>query len=252
MQLRYGSLSWQVGTAGIFPAFRALRDARGRPYAHLLLVRIEGTLQYDGSAALTIAELTMRAVLLAGGRDTNLVLVDDNNQPTACNFLAAGSVEGIIMTSLVFPNPNQGAGEYVTKREFVAEFEAEYVGPGTGVGTLLMFSEAVSATGDGGPRVKWQEAINGPPPVAIVINPRTVCRGAQAGEAVGWLRYPQVPSPIYGYPYLQNPDSAVDYLGPSGIGLTDWRVRWKYLFEGDKPFTDKPPTFWPGVTAGRL
>jgi len=202
-------------------------------------------------ASLTAKEMALRSALSVPLQDFR-VLLDDGSQ-SSIRLLNAGSLRGVHVTSV---NAPVGTGpQFDSFRTVTFTARASY--PILGVGgqqiDLLSFTETLSFQGNGGPRTRMREVIDGPPVKQIVV-PQTVCRATQSGSAVGFLGYPQLGGPggaaVVLFPGdLINPDQAVSYVtpekqtGPGGAVYLRFGVNWSYQYERTTPFGALPTLF---------
>lgn len=240
MQLVYGTVQFQPSSMEVTSSTEARMNAAGIPVSHVSTVNCQGVIFGDGSQNLTLLSRAVDIGLAQAG--ASLVLYDDQGIPTETTMPAAGSVGGVIPLRWEFPSG--GAGEYVTGRIFRATFQAEYplsLQPGT----LLDFRETVQIFGNTGPRINYQEAVNGPQ-IAVQSTPFTLCRAVQSGTALGYLDYPRVPPPLWPT-WLQNesPGGTLSSPRPRGRLLTEWPVTWSYQFLAPVKLSGTP-TVWRG------
>lgn len=253
-QFTYGNYSGPAGQVSVIPSELGRRDAMGRVYEIPVIIDVDGDIlltntALSGAAAandLSASEDRLRDAFGSGPRnDLNLYNIAGGR--TALYYPWRNSIIGVPCTALSFPNPQDGAGEYVTKRRFKARFEA--VVPGnTPPGTCISFFEQLRKTGNNRTRRDWQESVNAGPTLHEIY-PSTVATYIQEGTAIGYLGYPFIPPPLFPELYQQNEIEDVIYKTPTGTGLTDFSVSWRYIFRSDVPLIGLP-NIWPGQIPG--
>lgn len=233
MQLRFGSLRFQDAGLVVSTAVELTRTPQGLPKSHVVHLTCEGTVLGTGPTQLSAISAIYDASLAV--TDGDLVLYDDAGRPTASKLLVAGSLHGVLCEEWGYPAYPGGAGDYVTGRLFRAAFSAEY--PLGTAGAVLEIQETFRAVGNGGPKVLWQEAVDGPL-YPVVVAQRTACHTYQEGSAVGYFARPVPPQPVWPQ-YLVNAETAVQFQRPRRLGLvpTEYPASWSFHYISPFPLT---------------
>jgi hypothetical protein len=202
---------------------------------------LKGFLQAPDVPSISAA---IAAIEQAYGDDFQTVgLYNDDGSPTAHIMQGANALGGVRVISLSYPQ-GQGA-EYSTFRSYQLVIEGTY--QVIAADFLLYFSESLSFMG-GGPRFVFRQPINGVPQRQQVAQ-ATPYFARQAGKAVGLLRYPIPPPPIW--PFDEHTDKRhVSEKSPTRIGgvgspvYIEHEVDWDFSFESANPLI-AVPTYWP-------
>ncbi len=235
MQLRYGSLSFDVDSCETTLNIDTLTNQRGVPYCQVHQMNVSGYLAGADTATVSALCDTLEAALANPYRD--LVLYSDAGPATHMAMYNVGSTTGVIITGPRYP-VGKGA-ELVTMRKFEFTARAEYP-IGTGQNVLQMFRETVTVIGDGGPRFIMKPALIGPPQKQITQE-QTVVRASQSGQAIGYLDYPTPPPPLW--PQSEHREQRqITRSGGIFRGKVwqDFGVQWVYQFEGVGALSGKP------------
>lgn len=229
MQLYYGSTPFPVDGVEVTTSTRALLTNGDVPYAYETILNGRLQLIADGSQALSALQLQAERTFGQVGRD--FILLDDNNQLTSVRLLSApAQLPGVVVTGFQFPEGK--LGNLVTGRDCAFSARATYP-TATAVGAILQYSEKIDIIGNGGPRIAYQEATNGPV-VPVRLTPQTVTTVVQTGQAIGYLVYPTPALPVLPLQYLMNPETAISRTAPKGNG-TEYGVSWRYIFRFPGP-----------------
>lgn len=211
----------------------------------------ESTIQSELSAL----DLAARSALSVPFQDFGLY--HDNDTLSSCRIInTANMLQG---TRVVSVNAPSGRGaEYASYRTLQFTVRAAYllspaalIGPGgvpapPGTGTngevLRSWNESLTFIGNGGPRVILQDVIDGSP-VEQVVTPATKVRVVQSGTAVGFIRPPLFPAPIFGTPVSESVQQVIQSPVRTSQGYMQYPISWSYEFESPVPLTGMP-TFW--------
>lgn len=208
---------------------RGYRDStRARWGIKGLLIRQEAETQ----AELLDKIAALKSTFSVNGGDLYLNLNDGTETPH--QILTGDTIGGVRVLGLRFPNEKDILSVF---RTYEIDLEADLIDH---EGEIVSFHESVRFFG-GGPRVVWAEAQTGLPQKQMAAQ-RTVFRCIQAGSAVGFTTYPDLPGPING--------SALDrevtpYFGRPQEMRGEFRyypVSWIYSMSSDTPLGGVPTT----------
>lgn len=231
VQLLYGSGKFPVNGVECTTATAAVLTEGGRPYKYR--TRLSGRGQLLGSSVQELSRLQLEAELVFGQVGGNFVLLDDNGAATSIRLLSTGAeFPGVVVNQFAFPESR--GGELVTGRTFTFDAEATYMSTGA-AGAIINYQESVEINGNGGPKVDWQNAFNGPL-VPVRTFPTTITVVVQSGMATGYLIYPTPPRAVLPTAYLQNPLAAVKRQAPRPNG-TEYSISWRYVFHFPGPLS---------------
>ncbi len=239
MQLRWGSsYSFPINGCDLASRARVVLSESGRPVRYVARVSVGGWLEADGQAALSVAETALRNALAVPYQD--LKFLSDDGAVMAVSLLNANSLSGV----RVVDGPNfdgRDGAEYATLRQFGFEVEAEYLIT-SAANAVLSFSESLSITGTGGPVRRLRVPVNATALVRQQISPRSIIRATQSGQAVGHLKYPTAPRPLWAAPILLEDQVQVQKGNPKriGQGFVEYPLAWSYAFESDTPLVGVP------------
>jgi len=224
VKLFYGSSSFPASAVECTTRTVArLTDGRV-PYAYTTEIEGRGQFIADGPQSLSALQLQAEVAFSQFGLD--FLMLDDSGAATSIRLLSKGAeFPGVVVEGFEFPESR--LGDMATGREF--RFRATATYPTLrAFGAILRYQEKVGVRGNGGPRINWQEAVNGPP-MPVQLSPVTLTTVIQTGSAVGYIAYPTPPPPILSTAYLVNPDQAVERLSPRPNG-TEYGIAWNYVF----------------------
>lgn len=228
MQLRYGTYSFDAGACKLATSSETVWNEGGQPISQKRRIDVDGFLTASGQSAISTAMSALATALATPYQDLNFYQDDGSLSATALNN--AASISGVhIVRGPDFPDWK--GNEFSQFRRFTFSAEAEY--PLTNTKNLLVsFRERLTFSG-GGPIYAYKLAINGPPQRQLIY-PFSVFRATQEGEAVGYLRYPTPPPPIWPATLKQSPDESL--ISPRRAGklppsYQHFGVTWRYEFE---------------------
>ncbi|AWM38129.1 hypothetical protein GobsT_37780 [Gemmata obscuriglobus] len=238
MRAAWGNYLFPVNGCEVTSRTRLITSDTGRPIRYVTRVSVAGWLEADGQAALAVAEASLRAALLTNYLDFRFLT--DAGAVTPLSLLNSQSISGV----RVVDGPNftgTDGAEYATVRRFEFEVEAEFL-IANAANAVLAYQETVSITGDGGPRYVLRVPINARVLVRQKVSERTPVRAVQTGRAVGHVKYPPVPPPLWPRPIYQGDQGNVVRDSPRrlGLGLVEFGVSWSYPFESDGPLVGVP------------
>ncbi len=169
---------------------------------------------------------------------------DDNGALTATALNNATSITGVRIVA--GPNfPDWKGNEFNQFRRFTFSAEAEY--PATNSANLLIsFKERLTFSG-GGPEYVWKKALFGLPQKQRTCA-FSVFKAMQEGEAVGYLKYPTAPRPLWPSALIHSPDQTLaSPMRKGGIvpHYDTYPTTWRYEFQAATQFTGLP-NLWLG------
>lgn len=210
-----------------------IRSDRGHRAVETVTMQVEGLIHADTPSQLA-AEIADFETTLASDPEGDVGLYFDTGSPA--QVLSAGDALGGIAV-LGWSWLDDPPGQFVTYRKYSVSFQASYLNTNE---ELLLFRESLRV-GGGGPRVVFLEAITGLPQKQITAQ-KTTYRATQSGEAIGSTRYPSVPSPLFPAAMIEEPD--VEEEGADNVrgSFTNFRIRWTYRYESDRPLIGHPHT----------
>ncbi len=239
MQARWGNYFFPTNGAEV-TSQTSVAEATdwGMPLRYQVAYTVVVWLTGDTQAELSQLELGLRAALLR--RNQDFALFTDAGAASSAAFYAKDSATGTKCVSI--STPEAQGGEFVNRRTVQFVVVAEYH-VADSENAIVSWVETVQIVGNGGPRKAWRYPINAPG-IRQVISPTSPVRATQSGQAVGYLRRPVRPPPLWP-DYLMNESDtkgtgAPRYMGPTGPPV-DYPVTWSYTFErGDGPLTGVP------------
>lgn len=184
MQLTYGNYTHADNEVTLSISYRPVYE-RGVKVKVTVTWTIDGKLQADDAAGLSLAIAALEAGYAANGQNLSL-------GGTAHSLLSSECIGGTRVTELSYPT-GDGA-EYVTFRSYRITVEGDLAVTNTTT-VITEFTESISLSG-GGPKWVMLTPANGPPQ-------RQQTRGQmpyvarQSGSAIGFGQYPAVPDPIW-------------------------------------------------------
>ena len=190
---------------------------------------IEGEVQGSSAAAIVSAFQALEQAYAQDGRD--LVLYFNDGSTVAHALYAANALNGVQIIQP--PHYPRGDGtELHNCRSYRIVAEAEYL-PENTQRDLLMFDESVSVEG-GGPELAVVPLLRGKPQIQVVYEDTEVI-AVQEGSAVGRLRYPIRPQPLW--PALEwrrrrrvrRYSPRLRSVSPKLV-WTEYRIEWSYTF----------------------
>lgn len=237
MILKYGNYSFDAGAVLVRSSMEKRINKGGQPVSEIRRLECEGYLSADGQAALTAAQNSLEAALAVNDQDLTLYL-DDAATPSATYLDSSESISGVKIVK--GPDFRNDAGaEYATFRKFSFTAEGEFPFDGT-QNYLLEFEETLHFEG-GGPIFRHRLALNGLPQKQLVY-PASIYKATQSGRAVGYLKRPGVPPPIWPKDWINAPGT-FDERSPERRGTGGYEhfaVTWRYEFESAKKLVGIP------------
>jgi hypothetical protein len=238
MWVRYGNYTFNENGCALRSSTRIITAPEtGRPLRYLTRCSIEGWLEGDSQAELSLEEAALRLALLRPYQD--LRLLTDSGATTSVSLINAQSISGVRV--LAFDFPGDTGAEFATLRRFTAEVEAEFLIPGT-ENVVLSFTEQLSFTGNGGPDVVLRVPINTPDIVEQEVSPATAFYAVQSGQAVGHTRRPEPNPPKFPAAKQIGKQQQISEFGPKrvGQGFVEFGVSWTYYFQSASPLVEHP------------
>jgi len=190
---------------------------------------IDGEVQGSTAAAIVAAFQALEAAFSVDGRD--LILYFNDGTTVAHGLYSAAAINGVQITQP--PHYPRGDGtELHNCRSYRIVVEAEFL-PDNTLRDVLSFDEAVSVEG-GGPELAVVPLLRGVPQIQIVYE-QTEVIAIQEGSAVGRLRYPTRPQPLWpGLEWrrrrrVRRYSPRLRSVSPKLI-WTEYRIEWSYTF----------------------
>jgi len=224
---------------------RAKLDAGGVPYAYMPEYRLRGQMVIDdqGTAAANQTAMTVAMTALRNAFSVNfgdLILYDDNDQPTVHRMLTRETLGGVKVMSRP-EAPTSYGGEYGAFHTFEVVLASEVAANASNPNAVINWTESVDYVGTGGPRKVWTEFIDGDPQLDQVAQ-RTTIKAVQRGAARTLGAYPR-PVPIYPID-VEHEDQRIwspgspEYLGNGAYAY--YPATWAYFFEFANPQFGNP------------
>jgi hypothetical protein len=236
---KFGTYAFANNSIELRVSHRPVLNDGGQPVEMMKRVDVMGYLDGEGAAAISQAASALVTALSIPYQD--FLLYQDDNTPSDTSLYNAGSLTGVVVKDIDFPDGR--AGEYVTYRKFRFAVEASYPFNNT-QSALRSFHERITRSG-GGYRDVWRPSLNGTPQRQRVYR-ATVYTTIQEGQAVGFLATPLRPPPKWPqYLVEANPQTSEDSPERRGNLYTDFAISWRYEFQSDVPLLGAP-TFWRG------
>jgi hypothetical protein len=230
MYAKYGSFIHGANTVDILlHSTGASYSDRGEPM--ILTVSLELEVLIIGvGATTTLLQDSIRTQMNAL---TNAYSVDgldfafyhDDGTLSAHYLTSSGSLTGVRVMKR--PSWKSEQGGYATGRTATIQLEAQYKGDAD----ILAWQETLQFVGTGGPMRKWIHVLTGAPQRQIIYQ-RTTQKIIQSGSAIGFLKRPPRPPPLF--PGFEHEDQ--QRLNPgspkwNGQAFTHWPQAWEYTFE---------------------
>lgn len=236
MQLRYGSLWFDIAGAGVSVTSRTEENAAGIPFEREVTGAVEGW--WTGSTnELIVKSRIMEASLAIPYQD--LVLLTDAGV-VAFQLPNAGSISGVRVLDGPHYLDGRGSAEFATYRTFRFVATASYpliAGP-----VVMDFREELGTSG-GGPVYDFMQPVNDYDPVPVRVFARTPYRAFQRGYAVTRsltpLAFPTPPPPLFPGALLMAPTFN---QSSERAGGSRWHLRseWAYEFGSNSPLLGVP------------
>ena len=238
MEVKYGTYAFGANACEVKSSAQTTINDGGQPVSVRRRIDVDGYLNGDGQAAIAQAAAALVTALDKPFQD--LILYRDDGTASDTKLLNSGSLTGVVIRDVQFPD-SRGA-EYATFRHFRFSAEADY--PLTNTLNLLMsFSETLSFSG-GGPIYRHRLAINTRPQKQLVY-PFSVFKVTQQGQAVGYRKRPLAPGPIWPAALMEAPDTSMDSPHRRGKLYSDFAISWRYNFESATRLVGVP-NVWKG------
>lgn len=203
---------------------------------------MDATLDGEGQNALSLAEDACRIAMAQNYQD--LILLQDTGSASGTRLINRDSLSGVRIVNGPDFYESSG-GEYVNQRKVRFTAEAQYVYPGS-ESAILSWQESISIQGNGGPEIIWRFPINEFDPIPQKVSRRTLITTTQSGSAVGHLRRPDYPPPMFGlYPnggHLVSQSVTNNNRTPKalGQGWIEWPIQWSYQWRSIRPLAGEP------------
>jgi hypothetical protein len=234
MYIQYGNYQHESGEVEVSVEQQLLETEQGRPYAHNVRWLLQGTLLADNSAEMDRKVLALVEAYKKHGQDISLRFT--TGKETHLALYNRHTITGVkVVQPPSFPGMRHAA--YVTYLPYTIVLEAEV--PLAGASTVLLsFTESVSRSGGGAQKVVLEPLET--PPVFQLGRRFSAYRAVQSGTAVGYLRYPFAPSPLWPQWLLKRPDSEQRSPRQRGNGKTEFPISWRYEFASPVPLFGRP------------
>jgi hypothetical protein len=178
--------------------------------------------------------------------DQDFALFTDSGKISSAAILVKDTASGTRVVNV--STPEAQGGEFVNRRTMDFTVVGEYHVRGA-ENALLSWTETLIIVGNGKARRVWRFPINAPA-IRQTIAPNSLVRAVQQGSAVGYLKRPKKPKPLFPN-YLVNEAvqeviTAPRYMN-ADFDTIGHAVQWSYTFErGDGPLVGLP-TLPPGI-----
>lgn len=244
MRAYWGDTPMPVNGAEVTSQMTVVESTQwGRPLRYQVAYSVTVVLDGSGQADLSAKELAFRAALMRP--DQNFVLKTDAGKNSSAAILVRDTANGTRVVQISAPQA-QGA-EFVTRRTITFTVVGEYH-VRDAQNAVVSWRETLTIQGTGGPRRVWRFPINAPA-IRQTVTPFSLVVATQQGEAVGYLKRPPKPLPLFPA-YLVHDAVGLTLAAPTYIGgstYVDFPVGWSYRFErGDGPLIGAP-SLPPGV-----
>lgn len=233
LYLSYGSYNHPEGEVTV--------RFRQRPLLSDVGLRIGDTHTWDISGVLqgsSVGDLTTKinALVAAYSRNgENIGLFETGGIPTAHYLNSNASQSGVkIISGPDFPDSS--GGEYANKRSYEISVEADFVT--SGVSNIVSWSETLSFSG-GGPLEVYVTVLRGPPQKQRLAQ-TTPYRVIQQGNAVGLLRAPSIPKPLFPGAQMRLPEITETTPEFKDGKVQNFAISWSYEFQSPTPLIGHP------------
>lgn len=217
------------------------RSDAGIPYAYAGTVRVSGYLEGSGQADLTTKQLALEAALKTPG---DLTLLQDSGAPSATRLTNTNAISGVMVID--GPDfPGDTGGEYGNYRKFEFTVWGEFPIAGVNTHVVLSFNETLVRMGGGPFRVSKRSPNANAPQIQTVFREGQVeYKLTQSGQAVGYLRYPAFPPPLF--PGNLEDSPVLRHMSPhrNGQGYEKWGIAWEYKFIANGDVLQAFPNIW--------
>lgn len=234
MILKYGSYQHSDGECILRISRQAVRAASGIPVATVIRWDVEGNLLPTAGSSDPVSELTTKITALENAykyTGVDAYLLTSSGAATAHSLRNSEAIGGVQVVSPPFFPVGEGA-DYATYRRYALSLEAEIPIGGADNGAILQWQETIQVTG-GLPQYAFTRPIFGIPQRQIVRK-QTTYRAIQTGMAIGYVRRPVAPVPLWGAALV---NQTVGTMAPQsrGNGSVEFGVQWSYEFESATP-----------------
>ncbi len=233
MILKYGSYAHDSGEVTIIVSKEKMYAETGQQTGYTERWTIRGVLHADTIDQLTTALAALELAYSVNGRDL-VFYKDDGVTPTVHGLTSRNTSSGVRITKFSYPI-GEGA-EYVTSRTYEIEAEASII---TANAEFDSWTETINLRG-GGPRFVYLQTLTGQPQKQQVAQ-STPYFATQSGTAVGLLRYPRYPAPMF--PEHEHTDQrSQTQVSPEVQPNTPskFQIEWSYEFESASPLFGRP------------
>jgi hypothetical protein len=224
--LSYGSFSSADAECTVSIRRKAEFDARGQRWLVRHTWQVSGFLQATGTA-LAEAIAALEAAYSVDGNDLTL---------GPHSLISSQCLGGTRVIEPPYYPEGRGA-ELSTYRSYGITVEGMVL---TGDGELKEWTETLSLSGDGSPRVIFLPVLNGPP-VKQVVQQQTTYRGVQSGRAIGLSTWPTPPPPLFP-DAIHGDQTRIDRTDPEWLAgdKVNYAISWNYVFESADPLGTNP------------
>lgn len=239
MQLYHGTYAFPIGAASISTNVLPEWGAVGQILRTIHTWDIETTLQVstteqsvaDAQTEMAARIAEFKAAITLPYRD--LVLYQDNGQPSAMVLRNSGSLTGVRLTR--YSEPTTEGAENDLYRTIRVSFEASYPFLGGVANPIVSYQETLEFSG-GLPLYEVYPSINGNNQEQLIY-PREPYACVQSGTAVGYLDYPPFPLPLFQHGRIRRAKTGGEQ---QGLIVTNWGIRWNYEFKSVTPLNGVP------------
>lgn len=233
MILKYGDYAHAAGEVTITVSKDKEYAETGQQTGYKETWTIKGILHAATVSAVTAALTALETAYSVNGRDL-LFYEADGVTPTNHGMISNGSATGVRIAKFSYPI-GDGA-EYSTYRTYEIEAEAHYL---TANAEFDTWTQTINIRG-GGPRFIYLQTMTGQPQKQQVAQ-STPYMATQSGTAVGLLRYPSFPAPMF--PAHEHVDQRSQTKVSPEIQPntpTHYQIEWSYEFESASPLFGQP------------
>lgn len=234
MQIVYGNYRHPIGECAVSIS-RVMRESdNGRPYEYDETWTLDGEML--GSSPAEVAGRVARLNDAYGKQRRVPMRMYSVGGIVLHELPDSGSTTGVRV--LAPPHYPDGVGsEGVTGRKFSVTVGATYPLPGT-ERFVKSWNETLRFSG-GGIRRDLVETVN-TLPIAFITHLATIYRATQSGQAVGYLRYPDAPPPIWPNAVVGEQVRVLSGARETAGQLTDFPISWSYSFASPTPLVGFP------------
>ncbi len=234
-----GSYDFKVGATEVTIDRQAVRNSAQQILAMKETWTCTALLLGTSSSYLS-SKLAALQNAVVDGKDFGLYISDaaGGNKSKSTNWIRNSDALGGTRVVVSPSYPDGTLTEYANKR--TVRFVIEAILPLDDADTMLVsFTETVRRTG-GGPAIGHIPTLIGKP-VKQQLRRHTVYRAVQTGSAVGYLKKPLVPAPLWPND-LNDEETEVNDIAPERIGgdYVNFGVNWTYHFQSAAPLLGSP------------